>query len=203
MPQGYFYDLGGEFKNMRETFSSLVFVLLLALLLIYMILASLYESLIHPLTIMFSIPFAFTGAIVALFITGTTLSTTSFIGLIMLVGIVSTNAIVLIDFVLKNRQRGMNRHDALVDAGKVRLRPILMTAIATLFAMLPLAMGSSEGLNMQRPMGIAVVGGLFTSTFLTLVVVPCLYEIFDSIGVRLSRKIRENSTEKPVAAPVK
>jgi len=203
MPQGYFYDFGGEFKNMRETFSSLVFVLLLALLLIYMILASLYESLIHPLTIMFSIPFAFTGAIVALFITGTTLSTTSFIGLIMLVGIVSTNAIVLIDFVLKNRQRGMNRHDALVDAGKVRLRPILMTAIATLFAMLPLAMGSSEGLNMQRPMGIAVVGGLFTSTFLTLVVVPCLYEIFDSIGVRLSRKIRENSTEKPVAAPVK
>jgi HAE1 family hydrophobic/amphiphilic exporter-1 len=203
MPQGYFYDFGGEFKNMRETFSSLAFVLLLALLLIYMILASLYESLIHPLTIMVSIPFAFTGAIAALFITGTTLSTTSFIGLIMLVGIVSTNAIVLIDFVLKNRQRGMNRHDALVDAGKVRLRPILMTAIATLFAMLPLAMGSSEGLNMQRPMGIAVVGGLFTSTFLTLVVVPCLYEIFDSIGVRLSRKVKENDTGKPAAAPVK
>jgi len=203
MPQGYFYDFGGEFKNMRETFSSLAFVLLLALLLIYMILASLYESLIHPLTIMVSIPFAFTGAIAALFITGTTLSTTSFIGLIMLVGIVSTNAIVLIDFVLKNRQRGMNRHDALVDAGKVRLRPILMTAIATLFAMLPLAMGSSEGLNMQRPMGIAVVGGLFTSTFLTLVVVPCLYEIFDSIGVRLSRKAKELSPEKSGAVPVK
>lgn len=202
MPQGYFYDFGGEFKDMRETFTSLLFVLLLALLLIYMILASLYESLIHPLTIMVSIPFAFTGAIVALFITGTTLSTTSFIGLIMLVGIVSTNAIVLIDFVLKNRERGMARHEALVDAGKVRLRPILMTAIATLFAMLPLAMGGSQGINMQKPMGIAVVGGLFTSTFLTLVIVPCLYEIFDEIGVRFRRKVKEIDSSKP-AAPSK
>lgn len=196
MPQGYFYDFGGEFKSMSETFSSLLFVLLLALLLIYMILASLYESLIHPLTIMVSIPFAFTGAIIALFITGTTLSTTSYIGLIMLVGIVSTNAIVLIDFVLKNRERGMNRHDALVDAGKVRLRPILMTAIATLFAMLPVAIGGSKGFNMQRPMGIAVVGGLFTSTLLTLVVVPCLYEIFDSIGEYFSGRLRKSSVQK-------
>ena len=199
MPQGYFYDFGGEFKDMRETFISLFFVLMLALLLIYMILASLYESLIHPLTIMVSIPFAFTGAIVALFITGTTLSTTSFIGLIMLVGIVSTNAIVLIDFVLKNRERGMARHEALVDAGKVRLRPILMTAIATLFAMLPLATGGSQGINMQKPMGIAVVGGLFTSTFLTLVIVPCLYEVFDEIGVRFSRKVKEIDSGKPSA----
>jgi len=193
MPQGYFYEFGGEQKSMQETFTSLLFVLLLAILLVYMILAALYESLIHPLTIMISIPFAFTGAIIALFITGSTLNTTSYIGLIMLVGIVSTNAIVLIDFVLKNRQRGMNRHDAVVDAGKVRLRPILMTAIATLFAMLPVAIGSARGMDLQKPLGIAVVGGIFTSTILTLIVVPCLYEIFDSIGDFLRLKVTRNS----------
>jgi len=194
MPQGYFYDFGGEQQSMRETFSSLIFVLLLAILLVYMILASLYESLIHPLTIMVSIPFAFTGAIMALFITGTTLNTTSFIGLIMLIGIVSTNAIVLIDFVLKNRERGMSRHEAVVDAGKVRLRPILMTAIATLFAMIPIALGGGQGFNMQQSMGVAVVGGLFSSTFLTLIVVPCVYEIFDNLELRVRGWMKRNST---------
>jgi len=121
LPQGYFYDFGGAQKDMRDTFASLFLVLILAMLLVYMILASLYESLIHPLTIMLSIPFAFTGAFAMLYITGTTLSTTSYIGLIMLVGIVATNAIVLLDFVLKNRERGMDRHQAVVEAGKVRL----------------------------------------------------------------------------------
>jgi HAE1 family hydrophobic/amphiphilic exporter-1 len=194
MPQGYFYDFGGEQQSMQETFSSLMFVLLLAILLVYMILASLYESFIHPLTIMVSIPFAFTGAIFALFITGTALSTTSFIGLIMLIGIVSTNAIVLIDFVLKNRARGMSRHEAVVDAGKVRLRPILMTAIATLFAMIPIALGGGQGFNMQQSMGIAVVGGLFSSTFLTLIVVPCVYEIFDNLDTRVRGRMKRNPT---------
>jgi HAE1 family hydrophobic/amphiphilic exporter-1 len=191
MPQGYFYDFGGEQQSMRETFSSLFFVLLLAILLVYMILASLYESLIHPLTILVSVPFAFTGAIIALVISGSALNTTSFIGLIMLVGIVSTNAIVLIDFVLKNRARGMERREALIDAGKVRLRPILMTAIATLFAMIPIALGSTQGMNLQKSMGIAVVGGLFSSTFLTLVVVPCLYEIFDTVGDKFKRGVKK------------
>jgi HAE1 family hydrophobic/amphiphilic exporter-1 len=190
MPQGYFYDFGGEQQSMRETFTSLFLVLILAMLLVYMILASLYESLIHPLTIMLSVPFAFTGAFIMLYLTGTTLSTTSYIGLIMLVGIVATNAIVLLDFVLKNRERGMNRHDAVVEAGKVRLRPILMTAIATLFAMIPLAFGRSEGINLQKPMGVAVFGGLFTSTLLTLIVIPCVYEIFDAVGDRLKRRVR-------------
>lgn len=185
LPQGYFYDFGGEQQSMRESFSSLFLVLILAMLLVYMILASLYESLIHPLTIMLSVPFAFTGAFLMLYLTGTTLSTTSYIGLIMLVGIVATNAIVLIDFVIKNRERGMDRHEAVVEAGKVRLRPILMTAIATLFAMIPLAFGKSQGINLQQPMGVAVFGGLFSSTLLTLIVVPCVYEIFDRVGERL------------------
>jgi HAE1 family hydrophobic/amphiphilic exporter-1 len=196
LPQGYFYDYGGEQQSMRETFSSLLLVLVLALLLVYMILASLYESLIHPLTIMLSVPFAFTGAFIMLYVTGTTLSTTSYIGLIMLVGIVATNAIVLIDFVIKNRERGMDRHEAVVEAGKVRLRPILMTAIATLFAMIPLAFGRSEGLNLQRPMGVAVFGGLFSSTFLTLIVIPCVYEIFDSLGGPFRRRVKTRETAK-------
>jgi HAE1 family hydrophobic/amphiphilic exporter-1 len=191
LPQGYFYDYGGEQQSMKETFSSLLLVLMLALLLVYMILAALYESLIHPLTIMVSIPFAFTGAFIMLAITGTTLSTTSYIGLIMLVGIVATNAIVLLDFVIKNRERGMNRHDAVVEAGKVRLRPILMTAIATLFAMIPLAFSNSKGIDLQKPMGVAVFGGLFSSTILTLIVIPCVYEIFDSIGARLQQRRKQ------------
>jgi HAE1 family hydrophobic/amphiphilic exporter-1 len=198
-PQGYFYDYGGEQQSMKETFSALLLVLLLALLLVYMILASLYESLIHPLTIMFSIPFAFTGAFLMLAITGTTLSTTSYIGLIMLVGIVATNAIVLLDFVIKNRERGMNRHDAVVEAGKVRLRPILMTAIATLFAMIPLAFSHTKGIDLQKPMGVTVFGGLFSSTILTLIVIPCVYEIFDTIGARLGLLLKRKpaKTEQP------
>jgi len=199
MPQGYFYDYGGAQKDMKETFASLFLVLILAMLLVYMILASLYESLIHPLTIMLSIPFAFTGAFAMLALTGTTLSTTSYIGLIMLVGIVATNAIVLLDFVLKNRERGMNRHDAVVEAGRVRLRPILMTAIATLFAMIPLAFGRSQGINLQKPMGIAVFGGLFSSTILTLIVIPCVYEIFDTLGERFSRLLKRKPATKEIA----
>jgi HAE1 family hydrophobic/amphiphilic exporter-1 len=197
-PTGYFYDYGGAQKDMKDTFASLFMVLVLAMLLVYMILASLYESLIHPLTIMLSIPFAFTGAFAMLALTGTTLSTTSYIGLIMLVGIVATNAIVLLDFVLKNRERGMSRHDAVVEAGRVRLRPILMTAIATLFAMVPLAFGRSEGINLQKPMGIAVFGGLFSSTILTLIVIPCVYEIFDTLGEKSTRLLKRKPATKEV-----
>jgi HAE1 family hydrophobic/amphiphilic exporter-1 len=164
-----------------------------------MILASLYESLIHPLTIMFSIPFSFTGAFLMLAITGTTLSTTSYIGLIMLIGIVATNAIVLLDFVIKNRERGMDRHEAVVEAGKVRLRPILMTAIATLFAMIPLAFSHAKGIDLQKPMGVTVFGGLFSSTILTLIVIPCVYEIFDSIGTRLNGLLKRKPAAKEVA----
>jgi len=148
---------------------------------------------------MLSIPFAFTGAFAMLAITGTTLSTTSYIGLIMLVGIVATNAIVLIDFVIKNRERGLDRHEAVVEAGKVRLRPILMTAIATLFAMIPLAFGRSEGINLQKPMGVAVFGGLFSSTILTLIVIPVVYEIFDTLGTRFNHLLKRKPAAKEIA----
>jgi HAE1 family hydrophobic/amphiphilic exporter-1 len=146
-----------------------------------MILASLYESLIHPFTILISVPFAFIGSMVALYITNTALGVTVFIGFIMLVGIVATNAIVLIDFIIKRTAEEKDRKKAIVDAAATRLRPILITALATLFALLPLALGIQEGMEMQIPLGIAVVGGLFSSTLLTLFVIPVVFDIIENI----------------------
>ena len=182
LPLGYSYEFGGEEKDRQESFFVLLIALLMAILLIYMILASLYESLIHPFTIMLSVPFAFTGAILALYITNTPLGVTAMIGLIMLVGIVATNAIVMVDFIIKRRQVEKDRRKAIVEAATIRLRPILITALATLFALLPIALGRAEGQELQIPLGIAVVGGLFSSTFLTLYIVPTVYEILDPLS---------------------
>jgi HAE1 family hydrophobic/amphiphilic exporter-1 len=182
LPTGYFYEFGGQEKDRQESFKTLFVALLMSLLLVYMILASLYESLIHPFTIMLSVPFAFTGAIFALYISGIGLGVTAFIGLIMLIGIVVTNAVVMIDFIIKRRAEVKDRRKAIVEAASIRLRPILMTAIATLFALLPVALGRAEGMELQIPLGVVVVGGLFSSTFLTLFIVPVVYEIFDSLS---------------------
>jgi len=182
LPQGYFYEFGGAEKDRREAFLTLGLTFLMSILLIYMILASLYESLIHPFTILLSVPFAITGALIALFITGTPLGVTAVIGLIMLVGIVATNAIVLIDFVIKRRETEKDKRKAIIGAAETRLRPILMTALATLFALLPIALGREAGMELQIPMGIAVVGGLLLSTFITLYIIPVVYDIFDSLS---------------------
>jgi len=187
LPVGYFYEFGGQESDRQESFKILGLALLASILLIYMILASLYESLIHPFTILLSVPFAFTGAIGALFLTGTSLGVTALIGMIMLVGIVATNAIVLIDFIIKRRATEPDCRKAIVEAASIRLRPILITAIATLFALLPVGLGNQEGMELQAPLGIAVVGGLFSSTLLTLYIIPVIFEIFDS----LSRKLKK------------
>jgi HAE1 family hydrophobic/amphiphilic exporter-1 len=181
LPEGYFYEFGGQEQDRRDSFSVLFLALIVAVLLIYMILASLYESLIHPFTILISVPFAFIGSMVALYITNTALGVTVFIGFIMLVGIVATNAIVLIDFIIKRTAEEKDRKKAIVDAAATRLRPILITALATLFALLPLALGIQEGMEMQIPLGIAVVGGLFSSTLLTLFVIPVVFDIIENI----------------------
>ncbi|MGQ9705979.1 MAG: efflux RND transporter permease subunit [bacterium] len=189
LPIGYQIEFAGQYKNMMETFQNLFFVLLFSFLLVYMIMAASFESLVHPLAIMFSIPFAFTGAFVSLFIANKSLDIESFIGLIFLVGIVVTNAIVFIDFVNQlRRQKGYDIDDALVEAGKIRLRPILMTAFATIFAMVPLALALRAGEEMEQGMAIAVIGGLFTSTILTLIIVPIVYKILDDWAGRLSRR---------------
>ena len=188
MPDGYTYDFGGDYEEMVESFSSLGLVLILAIVLVYMVLASQFESLLHPFVIMFSVPLALTGAILALFATGNTLNMPSVIGMIMLVGIVVNNAIVLIDYINQLRAKGHTRLEAILLAGPTRLRPILMTTLTTVLAMVPLSLGLGEGTEMMSSMGIAVIGGLTMSTLFTLVIIPLNYTLFDDISRKLRRK---------------
>lgn len=185
-PEGYFAELGGQLKDMQEAFLSLLMVGALALLLVYMVLASLYESFIHPLTIMLPIPFAGTGAILALFLTRTSLGVTAFIGLIMLVGIVVMNTVVVVDFILERHRSGIPRREAVIEGAAVRLRPILMTQLATLIGLIPVALGLSEGMEPHIPLGRAVVGGIASSLAISLFLVPILYEVMDDISLRFS-----------------
>jgi len=189
LPEGYLFEIGGQYKDMQEAFGSLSIVILMSFLLIYMVLASLYESLIHPLTIMFPIPFAATGAILALFLTGTPLGVTAFIGLVMLIGIVAINSIVMVDFILVRHRSGLPRRQAVLEGAKVRLRPILMTALAAFGGLLPVAIGASEGMDVHIPLGRAVCGGLVSATAISLIIVPVLYEVMDCLSARLRRSL--------------
>jgi len=203
LPEGYFLEFGGERKDQMEAFSDLAIMFLLGVILVYMVLASLYESLVHPLTIMVPAAlFSFTGAVIGLYITNTGFGVTAFIGLIMLFGIVANNSILFVDFILEYHNKGMDRRQAIIQAGQVRLRPILMTALATLFGVLPIAMGRAEGMELQQPLGIVVVGGLFSSTFLTLIIIPSVYEILDDLALDLQNLFRrKKSLATPTPAP--
>jgi HAE1 family hydrophobic/amphiphilic exporter-1 len=159
-------------------------LLLLSLTLVFIVMASQFESFKMPFIIMFSIPFAFTGVILALYITGTTLSIIAALGAIMLVGIVVKNAIVLVDYINLMRDRGYELDEAITRSGKSRLRPVLMTACTTILGMLPLAMSSGEGSEIWSPMGISVIGGLIFSTIITMLIVPVVYRVFASRGER-------------------
>ena len=182
MPSGFYWDWGLNQKRQAEEFGGMGVAVLLAIALIYMLLASQFESLIHPLTILFSVPLAATGVILGLFLTGRSFGLTAFIGVLMLVGIVVKNGILLVDYTNKLRERGLMRDEALLNAGPTRLRPILMTASAAVLGMLPLALALGKGSETQAPMATAVIGGLITSTFLTLFVVPCVYTVFDDLS---------------------
>ena len=175
------HDFAGMAKVMGESFGYMGQALVLAILLVYLILAAQFESFLHPLTIMFSLPFAVVGAFGALLVTGMTLNIFTFIGLIMLMGLVTKNAILLVDYTNTLRATGMSRRDALLAAGPVRLRPILMTTAAMIFGMIPVAISQEVGAEQRGPMAVAVIGGLITSTVLTLVVVPVVYELFDRL----------------------
>ncbi|NLX01623.1 MAG: efflux RND transporter permease subunit [Syntrophomonadaceae bacterium] len=188
LPAGYTIEYGGENKEMMESFASLAVALLLAIILVYAVMAVLYESFFDPFVIMFSVPTAIIGVVLSLLLTGKHFSVVVFIGVIMLVGIVVANAIVLVDYLKQLRERGMERDAAIVEAGRVRLRPILMTALATILAMFPLALGVGEGGEMDAPLAIVVIGGLLVSTLITLVLVPVVYSIFDDWGQKLGRK---------------
>lgn len=192
IPSGYFVEYGGEFEQMEETFSALFWALVLAILLMYMIMAALFESLVHPFAIMFTLPLGIIGVILGLFVTGTAISMTSLMGVLILFGIVVNNAIVLIDYVNQlRREHGFERNEAIVEAASVRLRPIFITAFTTILALAPMAISRSEGAEMRAPMAISVMGGLLVATVLTLVVVPVIYSIFDDISRRLQHRAME------------
>ncbi len=197
LPDGYSYEFSGEQEQMQEAFSGLIFALLLSLIIVYMILASQFESFLHPFTVMMSVPFALSGGFIGLFITGKALSMPAFIGIIMLAGIVVNNAIVLIDYIEQLRAKGMNRNEAIIKAGKDRFRPIMMTTLTTVLGLLPMAIGLGEGSNTIAPLAIVVVGGLSLSTVLTLSFIPVVYTIFDGGSQRIKNlKTRFDNRKK-------
>lgn len=173
----YSIELAGTNEEIMEAFSSLLLALGIGVLLVYMIMAAQFESLVHPFIILFSIPMAFTGAFLALWITGIPISVPAFIGMIVLAGIVVNNGIVLVDYINKLRNGGMRKNDAIMEAGPVRLRPILMTVFTTILALIPMGLGTAEGTEMMAPMSITVIGGLLFSTLLTLLVIPAMYSL--------------------------
>ena len=188
MAPGYRVVFSGEAELMAESFGYLAEALILAIILVYLILAAQFESFIDPLSIMLSLPLSLIGMAGMLLLTGDTISMMSLIGLIMLMGLVTKNAILLVDFTKVLRSRGMERTEAIITAGRTRLRPIMMTTLAMIFGMLPLALALGAGGEMRAPMARAVVGGLITSTFLTLLVVPVMYSVLDDFGGWIRRR---------------
>jgi HAE1 family hydrophobic/amphiphilic exporter-1 len=180
LPEGFSVLFGGDYAEQRRAFRELALSVILALILVYMVMASLYESLRYPLVVMFSVPFATIGIILMLFLTGTTFNIQSGIGALMLGGIVVNNAIILVDHInlLRNRD-GMDLKRAIAEAGSRRLRPILMTTITTVSALTPLAFGLGEGGEAQAPLARAVIGGLLSSSLITLVLIPTIYYLFE------------------------
>lgn len=179
IPDGYSIEMTGEDETINESMSQLVLMLVLAVIFIYLIMVVQFQSLVSPFIIMFSIPLAFTGGFIALFISGQEVNVTSMLGFIMLAGLIVNNGIVLIDYINQARREGTSKKDAIIESGKTRLRPILMTALTTILAMSTSAIGIGEGSEMMRPMAITIIGGLVYGTLLTLVVIPCIYDAFN------------------------
>ncbi len=193
IPEDVYIELGGAYEDQQESFGDMVTLLLLIVVLVYIVMATQFESFSMPFIILFSLPFAFTGVFLALWLTDTALSVIALIGAIMLVGIVVKNGIVMVDFINLLRERGVGLSHAVVSAGKSRLRPVLMTTLTTILGMLPLAMGVGEGSELWQPMGIAVIGGLAFSTILTLYVIPVVYTIFGVRGLKKKRRKNERA----------
>jgi HAE1 family hydrophobic/amphiphilic exporter-1 len=183
-------SLAGQAEIMRDSFASMLKALALAILLVYMILCAQYERYLAPLVIMAALPLSFTGAFGALLISGQVMSIYTMIGIILLMGIVTKNGILLIDFTMSKMQEGLSPDAALMEAGPIRLRPILMTTLAAGGGMIPIAIGHGVGGEARSPMGVAVIGGLLMSTFLTLVVVPCLFSAVEQLRSKAIRKIK-------------
>ena len=179
----------GEEEKRQDSLNSLTFALLLSIVLVYMVLASQFESLVHPFTIILTIPLAVVGSILTFFLLGKTINIMAIIGIIMLVGIAVNNSIILVDRITQLKRDGLSRKDAIIQAGQQRIRPIIITSLTTILALLPLTFGFGESASLRSPMALAVIGGLITSTLLTLVVIPCVYEVLDRfVGLFSSNK---------------
>jgi hydrophobic/amphiphilic exporter-1 (mainly G- bacteria), HAE1 family len=200
LPAGYALSLGGETQDFEETRGYVLEALILSVLLIYMILASQFGSFVHPLSIMVSLPLSLVGALLALLLFGNTMNIMSMIGVILLMGLVTKSAILLVEFTNELRAGGMERREALVTAGQTRLRPVVMSALSTIFGMLPVALALGEGAEFRSPMARAVIGGLTTSTLLTLIVIPVVYTYFDDLAGWMRTRIAARQAARGAAA---
>jgi multidrug efflux pump subunit AcrB len=188
LPRGSSTALAGESRELEESGSSLYFAFVLALVVVFMVLASQFESLVHPFTVLLAVPLAVTGALFTLKLADSTINVYSQIGMILLIGLVTKNSILLVEYINQLKERGMSTVDAALEAGRIRLRPILMTSVATVMGALPIALGLGAGSLSRRPLGYAIVGGLVFSTLLTLYVVPAVYVIFDGLLDRARKR---------------
>ena len=204
VPGGFRVEVGGENEEMQRSFRNLGFAFALALILVYMILAAQFESFVHPFTILGAVPLALVGAILALWLAGEGLNTLSLIGMVILVGIVVNDSIVKVDFIKQARERGLRAREAILEAGRVRLRPILMTTVTTVLGLTPMALGIGRGADLRAPLAVAVIGGLLLATFLTLIVVPVLYSVLDTVAARVRApegRSRPVGGEDPALSP--
>jgi len=190
LPADYKMAFTGEELKRKESLSNLSFALILSLILVFMVLAAQFESIIQPFVIMLTIPMAGVGTVLTFFLLGKPLNMMAYIGIIMLGGIAVNNAIILIDRINQLRENGLQKKEAIMLAGTQRIRPILMTSLTTILALLPLTIGIGESASLRAPMALAVTGGLVSSTLLTLIVIPCVYWIFDDLSVRLRGKVK-------------
>jgi HAE1 family hydrophobic/amphiphilic exporter-1 len=181
VPQNYTISISNEQEETNRSFRDLLFALLLSILLVYMLLASMFESFLDPFMIMLAVPLEVVGIVLALLLTGSSISLGVFIGMIMLSGIVVNNSIILVDYINRLRKKGMALHEALLEGGRVRLRPIIMTTLTTTLGLIPLAIGLGKGSEMRTPLAITVIGGLMTSTFMTLIIIPVVYTFIEDI----------------------
>lgn len=188
LPNDVSMYIGGSYEDQQESFGSLIVLLLLSVMLVYIVMAAQFESFKMPFIIMLSIPFAFTGVVLALLLTNTTLSIVAALGGVLLIGIVTKNGIVLIDFINLMRERGIRLYDAVAQACRSRLRPVLMTSLTTILGMVPMAVSTGEGSETWRPMGVAVIGGMIFSTIITMIIVPAVYAAMDKSGSRNKKK---------------
>jgi HAE1 family hydrophobic/amphiphilic exporter-1 len=178
-PPDYQVDIVGEEQKRQEAMGNLGFALILSVVLVYMVMASQFESLLHPFTILLTIPLAGVGTVWAFLLIGKPLSIMAYIGIIMLAGIAVNNSIILVDAINRFKEKGLPLRDSIINAGENRIRPIIMTSLTTILALFPLTLGVGESASLRSPMAIAVISGLITSTLLTLIVIPCIYYVFE------------------------